>query len=208
MSVWDDPALKVGGEFVQFKNVGDSISGVIQVIRPHRFENGDVAPEILLVADTGEERTLTAGQIRLKTELAAQRPEAGDWIRVTLTQIEPRAGGKELKHFAVEVRRGNGQVPAVAAAPVQQYPPQQYAPPAPAQPYGVPQVPAGYQAPPLPAAPTVPQQAYVPPTPPPVAPTPPAPAAPPAAAAAANLTPEQQAAINALPPEARAALGL
>jgi hypothetical protein len=198
MSVWDDPDLRAGGEFVKLDNLGDTIAGTIQAIRKHRFDDGSVVPQILLVTDQGEERTLTAGQVRLKAELAQQRPEAGDHITVTLTQIEPRAGGKSLKHFAVQIRRGAGQPPA-APAP-QLYPPQQYAAPAaPAQqPYGVPQVPPGYQAPAIPAAaPTAPQQI------PPPAPAP----QPPAAPAAQQLTPEQQAALATLTPEQRAALG-
>lgn len=229
MSVWDHPDLRVGGEFIKLDNVGDTAAGVIQVIRPHKFDDGSVAPQILLVTDQGEERTLTAGQIRLKTELASQRPEAGDHIRVTLTQIEQRAGGKSLKHFAVEVQRGVGQPPQVA--PPQQYAPQgfgqytpppaqgypapaqQYAPAAPpAQPYGVPQVPAGYQAPPAQQVPQgyaqqppAQQQQYAPPAP--AAPVQQAPAQPAAPAGAPALTPEQQAAMAALTPEQRAALG-
>lgn len=128
-SIWDDPELKEGGEFVAFEAVGDTVSGTIQVLRTHRFDDGKVVPQILLVTDDGEERTMTAGQVRLKAELAAQRPEVGDHLKVALTQIEKRAGGKTLKHFSVEVKRGGGapatapveaQAPAVApaAAPV------------------------------------------------------------------------------------------
>lgn len=119
MSVWDNPELKVGGEFIKFDNVGDTVSGTINAIRAHRFDDGSVAPQILLVTDDGEERTVTAGQIRLKTALAEQRPEAGDHITVTFTQEEKRSGGKTLKHFDLAVRRGGGQpVAAVPAAPV------------------------------------------------------------------------------------------
>lgn len=117
MSVWDDPELRAGGEFAKFDEVGDEVSGTIAAIRKHSFDNGQVAPQVLLTTDAGEERTVTAGQTLLKRELAEQRPEAGDWVQIKLTQIEPRAGGKSLKHFTVKVRRGgNGQTPAATSA--------------------------------------------------------------------------------------------
>lgn len=114
-SVWDDPDLRVGGEFVKFENVGDTVSGTVNAVRAHRFDDGSVAPQVLLTTDAGEERTVTAGQVRLKAELAAQRPEPGDHITITHTEVEKRSGGKTLKHFSVQVNRG-GAAPAVASA--------------------------------------------------------------------------------------------
>ena len=114
-SVWDDPDLRVGGEFVKFENVGDTVSGTVNAVRAHRFDDGSVAPQILITTDEGEERTITAGQVRLKAELATQRPEPGDHIKVTFTEVEKRSGGKTLKHFSVEVTRGG--TPAAATAP-------------------------------------------------------------------------------------------
>ncbi|MBA9003755.1 hypothetical protein [Thermomonospora cellulosilytica] len=213
MSIWDDPDIRVGGDFVKFNAPGDSVSGTIQAIRKHKFDDGSVAPQVLLVTDEGEEKTLTAGQIRLKTALATERPEAGDWIRITLTQIEKRAGGKDLKHFTVEIRRGQG-------APAQPQPPAGQtmgagpgwgAPAAPAAPAAMPQ-----QYPPQAVPQAAPQQ-YAPAAPPaapipfnelPTPPAQPAPQAAPAAPGMAALTPEQQAAIAALTPEQRAAMGL
>lgn len=120
MSIWDDPELRVGGEFVRFDNVGDTVSGTINAVRAHRFDDGSVAPQILLVTDDGEERTVTAGQVRLKAALAEQRPEAGDHITITFTQVEKRAGGKTLKHFDVQVNRGGkAAAPAPTPAPAQ-----------------------------------------------------------------------------------------
>lgn len=147
-SIWDDPEIKAGGEFVKFENIGDSISGNVTAIRAHRFDDGKVVPQVLLVTDDGEERTMTAGQVQLKAKLAEQRPEAGDHIKVTLANIEKRAGGKTLKHFDVEVGRG-GATATPAAAP---------------------------QPEPAPATPAVDPAA--------------------AAAALANLTPEQKAALG------------
>jgi len=121
-SVWDDPDLRIGGEFVKFENPGDSVSGVINAVRAHRFDDGSVAPQLLLTDDSGEERTVTAGQVRLKAELAAQRPEAGDHIVITLTQEEKRSGGKTLKHFTVVVTRGGAPAAAAPATPAQSEP--------------------------------------------------------------------------------------
>lgn len=114
-SVWDDPDLQAGGEFISFENVGDTVSGTINAIRTHRFDDGKVVPQILLTTDGGEERTLTAGQVRLKAELAEKRPEAGDHLKVTLSDIEKRSGGKTLKHFTVEI--GKGGTPAATSQP-------------------------------------------------------------------------------------------
>lgn len=127
MSVWDDPELRAGGDFVKLENKGDRISGVINAIRSHRFDDGGVVPQVLFVDDaTGEERTWTAGQIQAKRKLAEQRPEAGDWFSAELTDVEKRAGGKTLKHIEIVVNRGGAPrqapapAPAASAAPAQQ----------------------------------------------------------------------------------------
>lgn len=119
-SVWDDPELRAGGDFVKLENKGDRISGVISAVRSHRFDDGGVAPQVLFVDDTtGEERTWTAGQIQAKRKLAELRPEAGDWFSAALTDVEKRAGGKTLKHIDIQVSRGGKPTtapPAAAAA--------------------------------------------------------------------------------------------
>ena len=115
-SVWDDPDLRVGGEFVKFENVGDSVSGTVNAVRAHRFDDGSVAPQILLTTDDGEERTVTAGQVRLKAELATQRPEPGDHVVIKFTEVEKRSGGKTLKHFSVDVNRGGTPAAGTPAA--------------------------------------------------------------------------------------------
>lgn len=102
MSIWDDPDLRMSSEYVSFDNVGDSVAGTIINIRAHRFDDGKVVPQLLLDVD-GEEKTVTAGQVRLKAALAEKRPEPGDVITITLTEIEKRAGGKTLKHFDVQI---------------------------------------------------------------------------------------------------------
>lgn len=108
MGFWDDGDLKVGGSYVKFDNEGDSVAGTITAIRKHRFEDGSVAPQILLTTDDGEDKTLTAGQVQLKTKLAEQRPDVGDHLAVTYVRKEKRASNKTLKHFEVVVKRGDG----------------------------------------------------------------------------------------------------
>lgn len=102
MSIWDDPELRMSSDYVSFENVGDTVSGTVINVRAHRFDDGKVVPQLMLDVD-GEERTVTAGQVRLKAALAEKRPEPGDAITITLTEIEKRAGGKTLKHFDVKV---------------------------------------------------------------------------------------------------------
>lgn len=114
MSIWDDAEIRTGGEFIKFDAVGDTVTGTITAIRKHQFDDGKVVPQIFLDVD-GEERTLTAGQVRLKAELAIQRPEVGDTLTVTLSNVEKRNGGKTLKHFDVTVVRA-GATPAAAPA--------------------------------------------------------------------------------------------
>jgi hypothetical protein len=111
MSFWDDPDVKVGGDYVKFEKVGDGVAGTILSIRKHRFDDGSIVPQVLLRTDEDEEVTLTVGQIRLKVAFAEQRPEVGDHVTVTLTQVEKRAGGRTLKHFDVKVKQGEDKAP-------------------------------------------------------------------------------------------------
>lgn len=101
-SIWDDPSLRVGGDYVKFDNIGDSVNGVVIAIGAHRWDDGSVSPQIVLDTVDGE-KTITAGQIRLKAALAEKRPEADDVLTIKLTDIEKRSGGKTLKHFEVTV---------------------------------------------------------------------------------------------------------
>jgi len=71
-------------------------------------------PKIMLETAFGEV-ALTAGQVRLKAELSEKRPDVGDTLTVTLTEIEKRAGGKTLKHFDVVVAKSGTPAPAAAA---------------------------------------------------------------------------------------------
>jgi hypothetical protein len=106
-SIWDDPELQTGDNFFSFDNVGDTLQGRIELIKRQIWADGSVSPQLFLTAPDGTDVILSAGQIRLKNELVAQRPAPGDDIWIRMTKVEPRGGGKTLKHFEVRVRRNN-----------------------------------------------------------------------------------------------------
>lgn len=116
MSIWDDPDMKVADDYIKFNDVGDTVTGRIIASRIHRWDDGSASPQLLLDVN-GEEKSLTAGQVRLKAALAEKRPENGDTITVTLTDIEKRSGGKTLKHFDVQVVRAGASAPAAPQTP-------------------------------------------------------------------------------------------
>jgi hypothetical protein len=107
------------GDWARFDNEGDGIVGVIKTIREGADFNGNPCPELVLETDpeTGDEITVTAGQVMLKAALAEQRPEEGDKIRIVYTGVgEARPGKAPAKLFTVEVKKGPHPVkePAVA----------------------------------------------------------------------------------------------
>jgi len=121
-SIWDDKEIQSSGSYVKLTEKGDSIEGRILKIVKRTFtatrkgEEDSVSPELTLECADGTEKIFTAGAIRLKLELVEKRPEVGDWIKITLTDIEKRGGGRELKHWSVEIRKGEGVGPASASA--------------------------------------------------------------------------------------------
>lgn len=103
-SVWEDPSLQVGGDYVKFENIGDSVQGELVSVGIHKWADGSVSPQLIIRTNDGD-KTVTAGQIRLKAALVEKKPEAGDLIKITLSDIEKRQGGKTLKHFDVQVKK-------------------------------------------------------------------------------------------------------
>lgn len=104
MSIWDNSELLADtANFVTFQNIGDKVSGVITGMGMKRWDDGKLTPQLTLRCDDGEERVLTAGQIRLKKALMDHRPEEGQHLTVTLSDVQTLPGGKNLKHFAVTV---------------------------------------------------------------------------------------------------------
>jgi hypothetical protein len=113
MSIWDNPEFKSEGTsstYVNFKTIGDSVEGTVLSVGLQTWDDGTIAPKIILHTSEGE-RTLTAGQVRLKMALAEKRPEQGDYLAVKFVSIEDRGGGKTLKHFDVAVRKAMATAP-------------------------------------------------------------------------------------------------
>ena len=114
MSNWDDPELTIYDDYDKLEHPGDTITGTITALRIHRFDDKPV-PQIVIRTAEGHDRTVTGGQARLKALLTEKRPDVGDTITITMTNVEKRAGGKTLKHFEVEVGKGTAAAPAAAA---------------------------------------------------------------------------------------------
>ena len=112
---WDDKEMFSSGDFVQFDQVGDTVTGTITGLRKHMFDDGKIVPQIELDTADGP-KTLTAGQVRLKATLTEKRPKVGEILTVTLTQIEKRQGGRTLKHFDVILGAPAPKVPPVRLA--------------------------------------------------------------------------------------------
>ena len=104
MSIWDSPELNISKKYVNFEAIGDSAAGVVTEVGLQTWSDGTFAPRVTLSDESGE-KTITAGQIRLKIALTEKRPEVGDYLKVTLTNIEDRGSGKMLKHFQVDVTK-------------------------------------------------------------------------------------------------------
>jgi hypothetical protein len=115
MSIWDDPSLASGGDYVRFENPGDSVVGDVLNVGLHTWADGKVSAQLTIRTDDGNDVTLTAGQVRLASALREQKPEAGDRIKVVFTEVEKRPGGKTMKHFDVSVAKGGAK--GTTAAP-------------------------------------------------------------------------------------------
>ena len=123
MSIWDDPSLASGGDYVRFENPGDNVVGDVLNVTMHTWDDGTSCPKLTIRTDDGNDVTLTAGQVRLASALREQKPEAGDRIKVVFTEVEKRPGGKTLKKFDVQVTRGGAVAAPAQAAPAAQVQP-------------------------------------------------------------------------------------
>lgn len=95
------------GDYIKFENVGDSVAGIIKEVREGKDFNSNPCPELVLETAEGEEKTVTAGQVLLKSALAEQAPNALDAVKITYSGIGKAQPGKApAKEFTVEVKRG------------------------------------------------------------------------------------------------------
>jgi hypothetical protein len=103
------------GDFVKFENVGDTVTGILKEVREGRDFNGNPCPLLVIEVESGDEKTLTAGQVLLKQALAEQRPQAGDKIRITYSGIgEAKPGKAPAKQFIVQVLKGPFELQSAA----------------------------------------------------------------------------------------------
>lgn len=105
MSYWDEPGIAVVSDYIKFENVGDTASGIIIDLGIQTWADGSKSPKLTLRTADGD-KVLTASQVQLKNKLAELRPGLGDTIKVTLEGVEKLNGGKTMKKFAVQVKKG------------------------------------------------------------------------------------------------------
>ena len=115
---WDE--FKQTGDWVTFKDVGDTAIGDITAIRAGQDFNGNPCPELVIKMDDGVERTVTASQVMLKSALAEQAPQVGDRIRIVYSGVGDAKPGKapaKLFDVALQAKSAN-PTPAPAPADV------------------------------------------------------------------------------------------
>lgn len=104
---FDYAQYSVSGEYQKFENVGDRVAGILTKVEEGRDFNGNPCPVLHIETDSGEERTVTASQVMLKSALAEQAPQPGDKVRITYSGIgDAKPGKAPAKLFTVEVKRG------------------------------------------------------------------------------------------------------
>lgn len=113
--IWDE--FQTTGDWITFDNVGDKVVGTVKAVRRGKDFNGNPCPELIIDVDGEGEKTLTAGQVMLKSALAEKRPAAGDRIAITYSGVgDAKPGKAPAKLFDVAVKTGNdtGGAPAQA----------------------------------------------------------------------------------------------
>lgn len=127
---YDDPDLAVGGDYIKWEMVGQTVIGTIIGFRKQmrvkadgtQFANGVYT----LREDDGTEIFLEVGQVYLKGLFKEKQPQLGDRIRIVF-ESEERLAGKPspMKKFTLDVVKGNANAgpinvsaPATAVDPV------------------------------------------------------------------------------------------
>lgn len=96
---------KYKGDFVSFKELGDSVEGTVLSLAEGQDFNGNPCPQLVIDTDEGS-RTVTAGQAMLKAALAEKEPAQGDWISIEYyANGDGKPGRAPAKLFKVEVKR-------------------------------------------------------------------------------------------------------
>jgi hypothetical protein len=100
---WDEYANT--GDWITFAQVGDSAVGTVKAVRRGKDFNGNPCPELVIETTDGE-KTLTAGQVMLKSALAVAQPQVGDKIAIVYSGIgDAKPGKAPAKLFEVSVQK-------------------------------------------------------------------------------------------------------
>jgi hypothetical protein len=106
---WDD--YQNTGDWITFENIGDHVVGTVKAVRRGKDFNGNPCPELIIDADGEGEKTLTAGQVMLKSALAEEKPRPGDRILIKYSGVgDAKPGKAPAKLFDVTVKRGGAEV--------------------------------------------------------------------------------------------------
>lgn len=99
------------GAWVKFENVGDQVIGVIKEVRDGRTFDGNPCPELVIEDEDGDERIITASQVKLGRIIVEKAPQAGNKIRITYSGVGDAMPGKAPpKLFEVDVKEGQFEV--------------------------------------------------------------------------------------------------
>jgi len=100
---WD----QFDSDWVKFDEVGDKVAGTIMAIRVGKDFKGAPCPELVIRTDNGD-KTVTAGQAKLKPELARLKPQVGDRIAIVYSANgDAKPGQAPAKLFDVQVQRAD-----------------------------------------------------------------------------------------------------
>ena len=128
MSVYDDPELRDNEDdyppTIKFEKIGDRAKGRIKDVSKFTSRNGvalkyqlvDVATLLGGVQKSHPVAEIIAGSKNLKGQMLQLKPEVGDMVDITLTELRPSAYGNPTKIYRITTEGGN-PFPASASTP-------------------------------------------------------------------------------------------
>lgn len=100
---WD----QFDSDFIKFDEVGDNVAGTIMAIRVGKDFKGNLCPELQIRTENGD-KVVTAGQAKLKPELARLKPQVGDRIAIVFSGVgDAKPGQAPAKLFDVQVQKAD-----------------------------------------------------------------------------------------------------
>lgn len=110
---WD----QFDSDFIKFDEIGDSVAGTIMAIRVGKDFKGNPCPELVVRTDNGD-KTVTAGQAKLKPELARLKPQVGDRIAIVYSADgDAKPGQAPAKLFDVQVQKVDTAAAGASSGP-------------------------------------------------------------------------------------------